>query len=118
MVVYKTAKAFWKDRVKVKEMLDGRRMGMKWPEVQYLCGISEEQREYFFEIHPHLLPLFHEAPQFQTILARKNFHKQLESGDKDTTRFYLERKLPEEFKEKKEIDLNKPVLIDDLLGEK
>ncbi len=116
--ILKTDKAWWNDRTKVTELLQGRRMGMKWPEVQYLCGISERQREYFFEVHPVLLGLFDQAPQFMTIIARRNLHKDLKSGDKPTTKFYLERKLPDEFKEKKEMDINAPILIDDLLGDR
>jgi hypothetical protein len=107
--------AWWNDRAKIDQLIIAFKMGCKVTEIQLACGISKDQYDYFFERHPHLLPILRDGKKFPNLLARRNIFKSLESGDKDLTKWYAERKMADEFKEKKSVEL-KPDLLDDVFG--
>jgi hypothetical protein len=110
----RTGEAWWKDRVKVEQLLLGYRLDCKIKECRYLAGISKEQQDYFLKIHPHLCTILAAIRKEPTVKARTavimSFKERPELAFK-----YLERKEADEFKERKDITSDdKPILVDDL----
>lgn len=112
--ILKSANAWWIDRVKVEQMILSLKMGFNWVEVALLCGISEDQRRYFFKVHKELLPGFQGFQLYPNILAKQVLFKKLEAGNWEATKFYSERKMADEFMPKTKIESEKPILIMDL----
>lgn len=108
---------WWKNKDKVLKLITGFKMDCKPAELRILVGITEEQLRYFKEIHPELYQTFEDFRKTPTLKARATVVRAV-SIDVTTAFKYLERKEPEEFKERKDITTDdKPILIDDIMND-
>lgn len=107
---------WWKDREKVVKIITGYKMDCKPAELRILAGISKDQLDYFLEQHPELSAVFDDFRKIPVLKARATIVKAV-MHDVSAAFKYLERKEPDEFKEKKEFEFNdnKPILIQDVL---
>lgn len=113
--VKRSANAWWMDRGKVERLITGYKMDCQVQECRFLAGISEDQLKYFRKIHPEFSAILEEMRTMPAIKARGTLIKALDV-DPHLAFKYLERKLPEEFKERKDVNYNQPILIEDIMG--
>lgn len=115
--IRKTANAWWLNREKVLKLIQGLKMDCKPAELRLLAGISRNQYDYFMKIHPEFSAIFEDFRSNPVLRARATVYSGL-NKDANIAFKYLERKAPDEFKEKTEIELKKqPILIDDIMGD-
>lgn len=105
---------WWKDKDKVVKLIQGFKMDCKPSELRILAGISEDQLRYFLEQHEELSRVFEDLRKTPTLKARMTIVQAIGKDANHAFR-YLERKEPEEFQEKKSIELSeKPSLVQDM----
>ena len=107
--------AWWKDKEKVRKLIYGLKLDCKPRELRLLAGITRDQYDYFLKEHPEFSAIFKDFRSIPTLKARQTVIRQSQI-DGNLAFKYLERKEPDEFKEKKEIELkDQPILIDDIM---
>ena len=105
---------WWKDKDKVAKLIQGFKMDCKPSELRILAGITEDQLRYFLEQHTELSRVFEDLRKTPTLKARMTIVKAIGTDANHAFR-YLERKEPEEFQEKKSIEVSeKPSLIQNM----
>jgi len=108
---------WWVDKDKVVKLIQGFKMDCKPAELRILAGISEDQLRYFLEQHQELSRIFEDLRKTPTLKARMTVVRAVGS-DHNVAFKYLERKEPDEFKERTEIEhKDQPILIDDIMGD-
>jgi hypothetical protein len=111
-----TANAWWKDEGKVVKLIRGLKMDCKPRELRLLAGITQDQYDYFLKIHPDFSVIFKDFRAIPSIKARQTVMMGIQK-DPNIAFKYLERKEPDEFKEKRELEVSeKPILIDDIMN--
>jgi len=114
--IRKTANAWWKDKERVAKLIQGFKMDCRPGEVRMLAGISQDQYDYFLKIHPEFSVIFEDFRNNPVLRARATVYSAI--GNDPTIAFkYLERKAPDEFKDKKEIEITKPSLVMDMFDD-
>lgn len=99
-------------------------------QVAFMMGCSKREACLYAEIgESTLYDYIREYPEFsekierwksyENVKARMVVHQALHSGDRDMAKWYLERKIPDEFNPKRKIDATfedkvKVVIVDDL----
>jgi hypothetical protein len=114
--IRKTANAWWKDREKVAKLIQGLKMDCKPGELRILAGITKDQQEYFMKVHPEFSSIFDDFRCNPVLRARATVYAGI-GTDPNLAFRYLERKAPDEFKERSEVELTKPSLVDDMFDE-
>lgn len=115
--VKRSANAWWMDRGKVERLIMGYKMDCRGQECRFLAGISEDQLKYFKKIHPEFSTILDDMRSMPSIKARTTIMRALDS-DPATAKWWLERKHPDEFKERKDISRDDlPILIDDIMND-
>lgn len=115
--VLKSANAWWMDKTKVDNLIRGFKMDCKLKECLVLAGISQRQFEYFKEKHEDFCGVLEALRQLPITQARQTVIVGIQK-DPNLAFRYLERKAPDEFKEKKEIDINElPILVEDMFSD-
>lgn len=114
--VKKSANAWWMNRGKVEALIQGFKLDCMVKESLVLAGITEDQYKYFKERHPEFSTVLEALRSITITQARISLVRDMQK-DGHLALKYLERKLPEEFKERKEvISSDQPILIDDIFG--
>lgn len=111
-----TANAWWESEVKVVALLNAYKMGCTTKECQLYAGITEDQLKYFRKEHSEFSTRLNELKTVPTIHSRKLITLAIEKGSVRTAQWFLERKVPQEFKERKDVTSDdKPILIEDVM---
>ncbi len=99
--VVKTDNAWWKERRKVEEFIECLKQSYTIKQACIFIGISDDQYFYFAKIHPkfsELKRILKEvAENIGIMMGRTNIHTALRDKDMNTTKWFMERKVPEEF---------------------
>jgi len=111
--VRKSANAWWMDREKVVKLVQGLKMDCKPAELRLLAGITRDQYDYFLSVHPEFSAIFEDFRANPVLRARATVFTGI-GTDSNLAFKYLERKAPDEFKEKKEIEVTKPSLVQNM----
>ena len=111
-----TANAWWKSEAKVVQLLSAYKAGCTTKECLIDAGITADQLKYFKKEHPEISPRLKELKKVPSIHARKLIALAIKKGSIKTAQWYLERKLPDEFKERRDVTSDdKPILVEDVL---
>lgn len=100
-----TANAWWKDKEKVTKLITGYKMDCKPAELRLLTGVTKRKMEYFLDEHPEFCAIFEDFRKVPTLKARATVVKAVVT-DANHAFKYLERKEPDEFKERKDVTTN------------
>ncbi len=111
--VKKSANAWWMHRGKVESLIQGFKMDCRVRECLVLAGITEDQLKYFREKHPEFSTVLEALRSVTITQARLSLIRDMQK-DGHLALKYLERKAPDEFKEKKEIEIEKPSLVQNM----
>jgi hypothetical protein len=79
-------------KVKVQKLIDSWKMDLNDDEACFYAGITVAQLKYFQRLHPELYTIKHMCKQNLGIHAKKNFAKQVESGEAALMYLRLKRK--------------------------
>jgi len=92
------------------------RLGCTDFQAAYATGVKFKTLKLFREHYPKHSEYFDMCRQECVILARQNIAKALQAGDLKTSKWYLERKVPEEFgvQYNAEVPTDGVTLIDDI----
>lgn len=93
--VRKTANAWWKDKGKVDDLIKAGKIGAKGSTACYYVGITVDQLNDFFEVHPHFAEFFEILKEHPKLTALNTIVNNL--GDPAMARWFAERKMKEEF---------------------
>lgn len=98
-------------------------------EVAFSLGLNDEQARLFAgklpsstfykycQEHPEFMELKEALKQSPEINARANIAKALKDGDKDLSKWYLERKCKDEFSIKQDLGLSGKISVPVFIGE-
>ena len=92
-------------------------MGCTNREACFYANIAESTFYSYLKEYPEFQERIDMLKDYEKIKARMAIHKALDKGDKEMAKWYLERKVKDEFSTKQEFDTtvnNKIVIIDDL----
>lgn len=95
--VQKSDNAWWMDETKVKDLIKGFKNGLLIKEACFHIGITKRQYQYFVEVHPEFCDIREMCVAMNNIVARSNITKRLNEGHWEATKFWLERKIRDEF---------------------
>ena len=99
--VRNTANAWWLDEVKIEQIIVARKMGANKAMSCHYAGITTDQFDYFVEKHPEFYSFFHGIMEEPKLIAVQNLYKQLKreekEGGSETSKWYLERRVKDEF---------------------
>ncbi len=90
----------------VQKLLDAFALGFTDEEACLYTGISKQTLYNYCEKHPKFRESKELLKRSPIIKAKANVVKDLESGSLDTSKWYLERKVKEEFSLKQEYELS------------
>jgi len=102
---------------KLEKLEEAFKLGCTNREACFYADIAESTFYDFLKEYPEYSDKIAMWKDYQKIKARMVVHKALDKGDRDMAKWYLERKVKEEFSTKQEIDAtvnNRVEIIDDL----
>lgn len=95
--VVKTANGWWKDRVKVEDFFKCIKQGYNQKQARIYVGITEQQLRDFRELHANFQLVIEHCEEVGRMMVESNIHGFLIDKDKETTRWYAERRIPEKY---------------------
>ncbi len=95
--VVKSANAWWIEKSKVEDLIKCFKNGYNIKQSCIYVGITKEQWVYFNEIHPNFSYVRECCEEVGKMLAETNIHGFLLEKDKETTRWFAERRIPEKY---------------------
>lgn len=101
------------NRKRIKELLE---LGLNYKDVCLAIGISEETFSEWRKKYPEFSELVDVANAKVKEIALKSLRVG-EMRDWKAAAWRLERRWPDEYKEKKEVELTKPSLVDDMFDD-
>ncbi len=97
LAVKKSANAWWMDQSKVHELFAGFSIGLKIEEACSHIGITVRQYKYFVQLHPQVTEIRKGFTLSPSIKARMTIISALNKGNLKVSKWWLEKKNPEEF---------------------
>lgn len=96
----------------IEKLKDAFKLGCTNEEACYYAEIGKSTFYDFIKEYPEISEEFNECKHYEKIKARMVIHNALEHNDKDTAKWYLERKAKDEFSTKVEMkhsgEINNP----------
>lgn len=114
--VLDSANAWWKDTLKLDNLIKAYKNGHNDKEARVYAGISEEQLRYFQDLHPEFYQIKEDCKQVANIVARSSVVGQMKT-DGNLAFKWLERKVPEEFGQKNNIGIAVQVNVGERMKE-
>lgn len=88
----------------IKKLEEAFKLGCTNREACYYADVAESTFYDFIKEYPEYSEKFSILKEYEKIKARMVIHKALEKGDRDTAKWYLERKAKAEFSTKVEME--------------
>lgn len=100
MSVRNTANAWWHEKRKVEDLIEAKKIGANDNMCCYYAGITKHQYDYFVKVHPDFSEFFTYLKDNPKVKALKTIYNDLRNPE--TAKWYLERKLKEEYSSRQE----------------
>jgi hypothetical protein len=95
--VLETYNGWWADRVKVEDFFKCIKQGYNQKQARIFIGISEQQLRDFRELHPMFQQALEHCEEVCRMMTETNISSFLQEKDKQTTRWYAEKRIPEKY---------------------
>ena len=95
--VVKTSYGWWKEKSRVVSFINCFKQGYNIKQACIFTGISKQQWELFYQLHPLIYSVIESCQEVGKMMVESNIHAFIQEKDKETTRWYAERRIKEKY---------------------